>query len=81
MKGLHLARAEAVPTPGPQMTTVRRCASCGGEIDPIDYCVQCSVGGCSVHKRPRKRADAAFCDKLCKARYRDSFIRDCVEQT
>lgn len=72
---VHVARAEAVDGPGG-----RRCAQCGDFIDPIDWCPGCSKGTpCrQPHRRLRKRADAAFCGRGCKAEYRNSYIRDCL---
>lgn len=74
----HLVRAVAQIDPDGK----RRCAYCGDFIDPIGYCGYCQGvydqgAPCAIHKRPRLRADAAFCNKVCRAAHRDSWARDC----
>lgn len=48
----------------------RHCAWCGDCIDPIDWCLDCKApAACTTHPRPRRRADAAFCDDGCRSAY------------
>lgn len=59
----------------------RRCAYCGDEIDPVDWCQACKAADAPCgrpHKRLRLRADAAFCNKACRTAHRATFIRDCL---
>jgi hypothetical protein len=74
----HLRRAEALPDP--DHPEGRLCAFCGDVIDPIYYCGDCANpdAACTVHRRPRKRADAAFCNEICRKAHRDTFERDCL---
>jgi hypothetical protein len=74
----HLARAEALPDP--DHPDGRLCAYCGDVIDPIYYCTECAgpERACTTHPRPRKRADAAFCNDVCRAKYRSTFASDCL---
>lgn len=48
---------------------LRRCSFCGDGIDPIDYCLDCRDNKCTVHKHPRKRSDAKFCNSECRIAY------------
>ena len=59
-------------------TTVRRCDWCGAEIDPIDWCIECKEGRCTVHSRTRKRADARFCNDECR-RADQMHLKQCLE--
>lgn len=47
----------------------RRCNWCGAEIDPVDWCPNCSQGKpCSSHNRLRKRSDAQYCNDVCRSK-------------
>jgi hypothetical protein len=72
----HLLRAVALPDPDDP--DGRLCAFCGDGIDPVSYCPPCRTGSCDTHRRPRKRADAAFCNDTCRKAHRDTFERDCL---
>lgn len=74
--GFHMARAEALPDP--DHPDGRLCAFCGDVIDPIFYCNGCQAGSCLTHRSPHKRADAAFCNDVCRKAHRDTFARDCL---
>lgn len=64
--------------------TKRRCNHCGDFIDPADWCGSCQKLGkpCATsggpHERLFKRADAEYCDAVCRAARRSTFIRDCL---
>ena len=77
----HLPRAEAQPDP--QHPDGRLCAYCGDVIDPIFYCTYCAdpARRCTIHRSPRKRADAAFCNSTCRAMHRSTYARDCLPRT
>ena len=53
----------------------RHCNWCGDFIDPIDWCGWCQhyKAPCArndgPHRRLRKRADAAFCDRRCRTAF------------
>lgn len=82
---VRMRRAEAVPDGDGK----RHCAACGDFIDPIDWCGWCKTAtrdlrlatgdptaeaACSTHQRPRKRADAAFCNGVCRSWHRSTFM-------
>ena len=74
----HLVRAVALPDP--DHADGRLCAYCGDVIDPAYYCTDCADPrvSCATHRRPRLRADAAFCGASCRKAHRGTYARDCL---